>query len=165
MKNETITTKETLSRMRGRVTIRAYRAGTKELVQEIVQDNLVMQGSSTGTDLIIQRLLGTNTYSLNINYGAIGSGSTAPAISDTKLTTEVARTTVAYSQRSSATAAMFQFFFPDSVLANGTYPEFGMFVDATATANSGQIFNHALFTTSYTKVAGTDTTVEVDLSI
>jgi hypothetical protein len=82
--------------IKGKITIRSYKAGTKELLQEIVQDNLIMQAANIGKDLIVQRLLGINTYSLNINYGAIGTGQTAPAASDTRLTTETNRTTVTY---------------------------------------------------------------------
>jgi hypothetical protein len=153
------------NKIKGKITIRAYKAGTKELLQEIVQDNLIMQAANLGKDLIIQRLLGTNTYSLNINYGAIGTGSTAPAVTDTQLATETNRTTVTYSQDSGFDEAILQFFFPDSVLTNQTYYEFGTFVDGTATANSGQLFNHALFGTPYAKTAGVDTTVEVDITL
>lgn len=153
------------NKIKGKVTIRAYKAGTKELLQEIVQDNLIMQAANIGKDLIIQRLLGINTYTLNINYGAIGTGSTTPTASDTQLTTETNRTTVSYSQDSGFNEAMLQFFFPDSMLTNQTYYEFGTFVDGSATANSGQIFNHALFGTPYVKTAGVDTTVEVDITL
>lgn len=147
----------------GTVTIRAYKAGTKELVTEIVQRNLVMEGTNTGKALLAQRLVGDNTYSCNVNYGAIGSGTNAPNASDTQLQTEVTRTIVANSQVLSNSIAKIQFFFADGLLANGSYTEFGMFIDGTASANSGQIFNRALFSPAYTKVAGTDTTVEVDV--
>lgn len=152
-------------KMKGTITIRSYRAGTKELLQKIVQRNLIMQGSSTGMDLIIQKLISNNTYSCNINYGAIGTGSTTPAVTDTQLTTETARTTVALAQESGYNTATIQFFFPDTNLTNTTYREFGTFIDGTASANSGQIFNHALFSVPYTKVGGTDTTVEVDIDL
>lgn len=149
--------------MKGTITIRAYKAGTKELVQEIVQKNLIMQGTNTGKDLLAKRLIGTITYTTIINYGAIGTGSTTPAASDTQLTTESARTLVAFAQVVGNNEAQLQFFFPDSALSNTTYREFGTFVDGTASANSGQIFNHALFNTPYVKAMGTDTTVEVDI--
>ncbi len=150
---------------KGRITIRSYKAGTKELVQEIVQDNLIMQAANVGRDLIIQRLISINTYTLNINYGAIGTGSTPPAVTDTQLTTEFARTTVALSQDSANYKAILLFFFPDGVLTNQTYREFGTFVDGSGSPNTGQIFNHALFATPYVKTAGTDTTVEVDITL
>lgn len=164
MKNMLLKSKDS-AKGKGRITIRSYKAGTKELLQTIVQDNLIMQGSATGLDLIIQRLISTNTYSLNINYGAIGTGSTTPAVTDTQLTTETARTTVALAQEAGYNEAILQFFFPDTSLSNTTYREFGTFIDGTASANSGQIFNHALFTTPYVKVTGTDTTIEVDITL
>ncbi len=133
-------------------------------IGKVEQQNLVMQGTNTGIGLITQRLLSTNTYTLNVNYGAIGTGSTAPAITDTQLVAEVARTTVALGQSSGPTNASFQFFFTDASLTNQTYREFGVFIDASATANSGQIFNRALFTSPYAKVMGTDTTVQVDFN-
>lgn len=150
--------------MVGTITIRAYKAGTKELVQEIVQKNLIMQGTNTGKALLVNRLLGDTTYTTIINYGAIGTGSTAPAASDTQLATESARTTVAYSQNVGNNEAVIQFFFADTSLSNTTYYEFGTFVDGSGTANSGRLFNRALFTTPYVKASGTDTTVEVDIT-
>lgn len=147
----------------GIVTIRSYKAGTNILLKEIVQKNMIMQGTNTGKDLIVQRLIGTNTYSLNINYGAIGTSGTAVAQSDTQLGAESARSTVALAQESGNNKATLQFFFADANLTNATYREFGVFVDGTASANSGQIFNHALFTSPYIKAGGTDTTVQIDI--
>jgi len=135
------------------------------LATPLVQENLVMQSPNYGKDIIIQRLIGINTYSLNILYGEIGTGSTTPALTDTALTTPTNRASVAYQQDFATTDAILQFFFPDSQLANTTYYEFGTFVDGTGTIGTGQLFNHALFGSAYTKVAGQDTTVEVDFAI
>lgn len=150
--------------MRGKITIRSYKAGTKELLQEIVQSNLIMQSSGRGMDILVLRLIGDVTYTGVINYGAIGTGSTAVTTADTQLATESARTTVAYSQDVGFNEALVQFFFTDSVLSNTTYREFGTFIDASGTVNSGRLFNRALFTTPFVKTAGTDTTVEVDIT-
>ncbi len=150
---------------RGKITLREYKAGTKELLREIVQDNLIMQGNGTGKDLFIQRLIGTTTYTGIINYGGIGTGSTAPAVSDTQLAAEVIRVVPSTTSESGFNQATFQFFFPDANLANGTYNEFGMFVDGSASINTGQLFNRALFSAPYVKVSGTDTTVQVDITL
>ena len=174
MNNESIKTELILSpgqantisealKIKGTVIIRAYKAGTKELVQEIRQSNLIMVGTSTGQDWLINWLLSgytTVNVGLGINYGAIGTGTTAPNALDTQLQTETNRVLVAYGADLTHTQAQLQFFFPDGVLANGTYHEFGMFIQGTAAANSGNLFNHALFSTPYTKAAGTDTTIE-----
>lgn len=156
---------------KGKITLRSYKAGTKELLQEIVTDNLIMVGNNTGKDLLVQYLLGLvadaqsgAAYQGGINYGAIGTSNTAVNVADTQLGTEFARTVVSFYQDLTNSEAAIQFFFPDGVLTNQTYYEFGTFVNGTASANSGQIFNHALFSTPYAKTAGTDTTVEVDVT-
>ena len=135
------------------------------LATPVVQQNMVMQSPNYGKDLIIQRLVGNNTYSLNILFGEIGTGSTTPALTDTALTTPTNRAAVGFQQDFGTTDAVLQFFYTDSQLANTTYYEFGTFVDGSSTIGSGQLFNHALFGTPYTKSAGTDITVEVDFSI
>ena len=127
--------------------------------------NLIMDSSNYGLDIIIQRLVGMNTYSLNITFGEIGTGSTTPTLSDTALTTPTNRAAVGFQQDYGSTDAILQFFFSDSQLANETYAEFGTFVDGTTTIGSGQLFNHALFSTPYEKTAGTDVTVQVDFSL
>lgn len=130
------------------------------------QKNLIMQGSLTGKDLFIQFLLGTaSSFIGGINYGALGTSSTPAAVGDTQLGTEVARTVVSFSQDSGYNEAVIQFFFPDSTLANNTYTECGTFFNGTASANSGNIFNHAIFGTSYVKTSGVDTTLEVDITL
>jgi hypothetical protein len=127
--------------------------------------NLIMDSANYGLDIIIQRLVGNNTYSLNILYGEIGTGSTAPALTDTGLTTPTNRAAVGFQQDYGATDAILQFFFADSQLANETYNEFGTFIDGTSTIGSGQLFNHALLSPAYVKAAGTDTTIQLDVSV
>ncbi len=156
---------EAAIRIKGTVILRAYKAGTKELLTEIVTPNIIVNSPNYGLDLVIQRLIGTNTYSLNITQGEIGTGTTTPAVTDTQLTAGVARTSVTYSADNGNTIAVLQFFFPDSTLPNQTYTEFGTFVDGTNVLGSGQMFNHALFSTSYAKVSGIDITVECDFQL
>jgi hypothetical protein len=127
--------------------------------------NLIMDSPGYGLDIIIQRLVGVNTYSLNILFGEIGTGSTTPALTDTALTTPTNRAAVGFQQDYGSTDAIVQFFFSDSQLSNTTYNEFGTFIDGTSTIGSGQLFNHALLSPGYAKVAGQDTTVQVDIAI
>ena len=129
------------------------------------RENLIMQAANYGKDIIIQRLCGVNTYSLNILWGEIGTSQTAPAITDTALGAPIARTAVALAVDNGYNTAQLQFFFPDSTLTNVTYYEAGTFVDGSSSIGSGQIFNHALFSVGYTKAAGTDITYEMDLTI
>jgi hypothetical protein len=146
----------------------AVRAG--RVVLEV--DNLIMQGSLTGKDLIIQYLIGNlgtgmpnAALNVGVNWGAIGTGVTTPAVGDTQLGAEVARSSALFFQDSGFDEATLQFFFPDGAILNQTYTEFGSFVNGTATANSGNMFNHALLSPSYVKTSGTDLTVELDVTL
>jgi hypothetical protein len=127
--------------------------------------NLIMDSPNYGLDLIIQRLVGMNAYSLNITFGEIGTGVTAPALSDMALTAPTNRAAVGFQQDYGQTDAIVQFFFSDSQLVNQAYNEFGTFIDGSSTIGSGQIFNHALLTPAYNKVSGQDTTVQVDITV
>jgi len=135
---------------------------------EVIQKNLVVDALNYGLDLLVQYLVsayvGSLTYPLGIAWGEIGTGNTAPAASDTALTTPTNRATVSYAADSAYTTAVVQFFFPDSVLSNTTYYEFGTFIGGTSSIGTGQLFNHALFSSPYSKSAGTDTTCEVDFA-
>ena len=149
----------------GRVRITTYKAGTKKVLKRSKwSKNLVVSGTDTGRNLICQRLGGTNTYSLNITHADIGTGTNTPQNSDTELQTPVARGPLTATIVSNNSVAL-QFFFSDSALANGTYTEFGTFIDGSGTVSTGQLFNRALFGSSYVKSSGQDTTVEVDLTI
>lgn len=81
-----------------------------------------------------------------ITYCAVGTGSTAPALADTDLETELARKLISTREVNSgaANASDFTTFFNTSE-ANGSLEEFGLFGDAaTATANSGTLFARTL---------------------
>ncbi len=127
--------------------------------------NLIMDSPGYGLDLIIQRLVGNNTYSLNIGWIEIGTGTTTPTVNDTALTTPALRSAVSYQEDYGATDAIVQTYITDADLPNGTYTEVGSFIDGTSAIGSGQIFNHALLSPTYSKVSGEDTTIEIDLSI
>lgn len=128
-------------------------------------NNLVMDSAGYGLDILIQRLVGTTTYSGTISHIEIGTGSTTPAASDTGLTTGVARAAVSFSEDYGNTDAICQAYIPDANLTNDTYNEMGAFIDGTSTLGSGQIFNHALISPAFTKTSGQDTTLEVDINI
>ena len=81
----------------GVVKIRSYKAGTNELIAELVFKNLIMQAANVGKDLIVQKLIataiGSDPYTLHITHGAIGTSTTTPTAADTQLGAEVARVT------------------------------------------------------------------------
>jgi hypothetical protein len=165
MKNATI--KEPI-KLTGTVRVFSHPAGTafnrKTAKLEVEQKNILMQSPNYGLDLIIQQLVGMTTYPLTLTYGEIGTGSATPTTSDTALTAPTNRAYVSFQQDYGMTDAIVQFIFSDSQLANGTYYEFGVFAGGSATISSGQLFNHALFSTPYVKVSGEDSTVECDFA-
>ncbi len=149
----------------GRVRIVVRKAGTDEILRASEwSENLVVSGTDTGRNLIAQRIGGTNTYTLNITHGDIGTGTAAPANSDAQLQTPSVRAAKTSAIISNNIVTL-QFFFSDAALPNGTYNEFGTFVDGTATISTGKLFNRALFGTAYVKASGEDTTVEVEFTI
>jgi hypothetical protein len=136
---------------------------SRSLGIEAVSDNLIMTGSLTGRDLLVQYLINGTTYSGGLNYGALGTSITTPASSDTQLGAEVARAPFSTAIDVSNNQAQFQFYLPDANLANGSYQEAGTFMNGSASLNSGQIFNHGLLGTTYTKTSGTDTTLAINI--
>jgi len=80
-------------------------------------------------------------YTGQLNYLAVGTSTTAPAVTDTQLGAEVARTLEADSaQVGSVVTYDFSF---GTGSANTTLREIGVFMDGTASANTGQMFDHA----------------------
>lgn len=175
--------------MSGKVIVRSHPAGTidrwKELMDagkseeakallmrgktEVEQKNLIVDSSGYGKDILVQYLVsaynGSFAYPLGIAWGELGTGSAAPTAGDVALTTPTNRAPVAYAADLGLNTAQLQFFFPDAILANGTYTEAGSFIGGSSTISSGNMFNHALFGTPYSKSAGSDTTLEIDISL
>jgi hypothetical protein len=127
--------------------------------------NLIMDSPNYGLDLVIQRLVGINTYTLNLAWIEIGTGSTTPTVNDTALTTPSVRAAVNFQEDFATTDAIVQCYITDANLPNATYQEVGSFVDGSASIGSGQIFNHALLSPTYTKVSGQDTTIQIDITV
>jgi hypothetical protein len=172
----------------GKITIRSHPAGTLHLYQSLVdlgkvalarelladgeveveQENLIVDSSNYGIDILVQYLIsafiGSFNFPLGIAWGEIGTGSTTPSAGDTGLTSPTNRAAVSYAADFGLNTAQLQFFFPDAVLANETYYECGSFIGGDATIGTGNMFNHALFATPYSKSSGSDTTLEIDIS-
>ena len=86
-------------------------------------------------------------YQYRTTFGAVGTGTAAPTDSDTTLTAEVARAPVS-APVASGEAWSWQFFFnPYSSTSNLDIYECGVFLAATATANSGMLLDHIAQTT------------------
>ena len=134
-----------------------YQSLLKPLERFIKREKVVKNLITTaGRSVLMQRLANTTTYTGIINYGVLGSSATAVANGDTQLGTEVFRKVVASSSYSTNNAFI-DFFFAKAD-TNGTYQEFGTTIDGTASANTGQLFTHAL-TGGWTKSASESMTV------
>jgi hypothetical protein len=127
--------------------------------------NLIMDSPNYGLDLVIQRLVGINTYTLNLAWIEIGTGSTTPTVNDTALTTPSVRAAVNFQEDFATTDAIVQAYITDANLPNATYQEVGSFVDGSASIGSGQIFNHALLSPTFVKTSGVDTTLQIDINV
>lgn len=130
----------------------------KYLVNQVVVENITC---TVGRTVIAQRISGTNTYTLNVAYTALGSSSAAPAVGNTTLGTEVYRKALSSGTNSTTTALVETFF--TATETSGTYEEFAMFIDGTAAANSGQLLNR--FTTSITKAVTETLNVQSSLAV
>lgn len=99
--------------------------------------------TTVGRNVIARRIAGDTTYSLTINYGALGSSSTAVANTDTQLGTEVYRKLYDSHGTDGNNVAYVDWFFTLAE-AVGTHNEWGNFIDGTATANTGRMWSHML---------------------
>lgn len=148
----------------GKVKITAVKDGQVVYRQEY--NNLVVSGSGGyGKNIVARRLASDNTYTLNLKYADLGTGTNAPTLADTALQTAVARASVVSNQSVADNVATINFFFSDAGLPNNTYTEFGTFVDGTSSVGSGRLFNRLIFGSPYTKTTGTDTTIEVTFTV
>lgn len=129
------------------------------IVREYAVENIIV---TEGRAVLAARLANDTTYTGIINYGALGSGSTTPTNADSQLTTEVFRKVVA-SASDTDNVAFIDFFYSKAD-TNGTYNEFGTFIDGTGSANSGQMFTHAL-TGGWTKTSSESMTVSCQYTI
>lgn len=127
--------------------------------EKTVRHNLcVLSGRSVFAGI----LNGEVTYTGAINYGCLGTSSTAVSDSDTQLGTEVKRKGIATRTRVNDQVT-FDFYYSKSD-TNGTYQEFGMVIDGTSTANTGQLFNR-LLTGGWTKSSSESLTVSCQVNI
>lgn len=102
----------------------------------------------------------TVTPTFKANYVGLGSGSSAPANSDTALQSESTR--AAFSNRSATNnVAYLDAFFPSTVVGGNTYLEAGIFVDGTASANTGYLLSRV----AINQVLGSSQTLTLNCSV
>lgn len=137
-------------------TVRDAKTGKVKRVYK--HKNLVV---TVGRKVLAMLLAGDATYSGEINYGALGSDNTAAANGDTTLGTEVYRNQTASAAFDDNIAYITFFYTADET--DGTYYEFGTFIDGTASADTGQLFNRVVV--DWTKTDTETLTVDVVLTL
>lgn len=120
--------------------------------------NLIVLGTGYGKDLVIRRLYGDTTYALEIDSAAIGTGSTAPANSDTGLEAATLSGIVVADSVLGSGYVTFSFFITDAQLANGTYREFGIFANL-------RLFARSLITPVFTKASNVNISVDYTITL
>jgi hypothetical protein len=122
----------------GNISYEEAKAQIKNKQPDFEQHNIIV---TAGFNVLARLLAGDTTYSGEINYGALGTKvSPVPVLGDTTLGTEAYRKLVA-SQSADTNIAYIDFFYAAGD-CNGTYTEFGNFIDGTAAADSGQLFSY-----------------------
>lgn len=128
----------------------AIRTGAKSVFEQLTNEGILLAHTeqhnlitTRGRNVLARLLTGDATYNGEINYGALGTSSTAVTNADTQLGTETYRKIYASHTTDGANVAYVDFFYA-ATDCNGTYNEFGNFIAGTGTANSGRIFSHVL---------------------
>lgn len=116
-------------------------------------ENLVVNGTGYGRNIIVNQLAGVTTYPIAINSASIGTGTNVPADSDTGLQTSVLSGILVSDTVISSNMLTLTFYITDAQLANGTYREFGVFC-------TGRLFARSLITPVFTK--GSNQNISVD---
>jgi len=95
---------------------------------------------TVGLNVFARLLAGDTTYTGEVDYGALGSGTTAFTNASTQLNTEVYRMQ-ASAQSFDDNIAYIDWFVASGDVADQTFQEFGAFIDGTASADSGQAWS------------------------
>jgi hypothetical protein len=108
-----------------------------ELVEVDEHKNIIC---NAGFNAVTKRLTGVLTYSGTVNKMALGTGVGTAGAGDTKLITEVYRNNTASGTDDSNVAYLTAYF--TEAECQGTYTEFGNFIDGTASADTGKLWTH-----------------------
>lgn len=112
----------------------------------------------------IAEFLGKSTPSfatLSPNYCAVGTGTNTPAVGNTTLQTETARSVIASKSFSSNVVYLTGFFGATDV--SGTLREVGLIINGSATANTGTLFNRVAI--NVTKAITETLTIDFTITI
>jgi len=107
-----------------------------KIKSETVKHNII---ANVGLNVIARLLANDTTYSGYINYAGLGTGTTTAVVGDTELETEFFRNAQFSASFLNEKALLTAFF--DSGETEGTFKEFGNFIDGSASADSGILFS------------------------
>ncbi len=115
---------------------------TRRILDRVWAHNLV---PTKGKELLARFLACESGWGDGVSYFAIGTGTDTPLPADSKLKTETARKAVSMPVYRVGNRLQFRAYFP-SADCNVFVKEIGMFGHSTASAvaDSGEMFNHAL---------------------
>lgn len=119
------------------------------------EKNLIVQ---SGLNLLAALLIGEQTNNVPFHL-ALGTGTTAPAATDTKLVAEGLRKAVSAKTRQANLVRLRTFFLASE--ANSTWTEFGIFLAGTDQKDSGTLLNRITPTGGISKSSQQVLTVEV----
>lgn len=128
--------------------LRKYaRTGDEKLIAPLLKKGIISQHKekhniivTAGRSVLARLLVGDTTYSGQINYGALGTGTPNVVNGRTQLVTEVFRKGYA-SHAQGDNVAYIDFVYAAND-CNGTYSEFGNVIDGSGSANTGQLFSY-----------------------
>lgn len=122
------------------------------------EKNLITQA---GLNYLASLLIAENTNDMSIHL-ALGTGTTPPAATDTKLVAEGLRKAVSAKTRQANMVRLRTYFLPNE--ANGTWTEFGIFLAGTDVTNTGTLLNRITPSGGISKASNTTLTVEVRIT-
>ena len=122
------------------------------------EKNLVVQ---SGLNFLAALLINEQTNNIPFHL-ALGTGTTAPAATDTKLVAEGLRRAVSAKQRQANIVRLRTFFLANE--ANGTWTEAGIFLAGTDAKDSGTLLNRIVPSGGLSKAANQVLTVEVRIT-
>ena len=115
-----------------------------------------------GLTVEAMRKSGDKTYTGEINYGALGDGSTAVSASDTQMENEIYRSVKSDASYDGKTC--FVDFFYDKSEVSGDFTRFANFIDGTSDPDTGQMWTHLAVNWSKTDDQGLFISCQYDIS-
>jgi hypothetical protein len=125
----------------------AFRTGNNSTIEALKLAGIIQSVKhahniipTSGRSVLARILAGDVTYSGEVDYGALGDGTSAFTNSSTTLNNEIYRSQ-ADSQAFDDNIAYIDWFIEAGDVADQTFEEWGAFIDGTASADSGQAWS------------------------